>query len=169
MFVVYVRFSVCVVLCLGRGLATSWSLAQALLPSVNDQETEKSAPCSKVGARGRGKELRIALYENWGKSKSTLMRSECKVNTLEAMIELRSRTTSNHASSSAAPWFKTRPGVRLYRRKMFLAFEGKFRDILKWYVYDHFFSILSISWNCVIIYHFGLGVLVRNEMDQSVK
>jgi hypothetical protein len=33
-------FCVCVVLCLGRGLATS-------LPSVNDQETEKSALCFK--------------------------------------------------------------------------------------------------------------------------
>jgi hypothetical protein len=27
-------FCVCVVLCLGRGLATSWSLAQGVLPSV---------------------------------------------------------------------------------------------------------------------------------------
>jgi hypothetical protein len=36
-------FCVCVVLCLGRGLATSWSPVQGVLQSVNDQETEKSA------------------------------------------------------------------------------------------------------------------------------
>jgi hypothetical protein len=37
-------YSVCVVLCLGRGLATNWSLAQGVLPSVkNDHETEKEA------------------------------------------------------------------------------------------------------------------------------
>jgi hypothetical protein len=42
-------FCVCVVLCLGRGLATSWSPVQGVLPSVNDQGTEKSALCSKVG------------------------------------------------------------------------------------------------------------------------
>jgi hypothetical protein len=41
---------VCVFLCLGRGLATSWSPVQGDLPSVNDQETEKSALCSEVGA-----------------------------------------------------------------------------------------------------------------------
>jgi hypothetical protein len=46
-------FFVCVVLCLGRGHGTSWSPVQGVLPSVNDQETEKSALCSKVGARGR--------------------------------------------------------------------------------------------------------------------
>jgi hypothetical protein len=40
-------FCVCVVLCLGRGLATSWSPVQGVLPSVNDQETDKSALCSK--------------------------------------------------------------------------------------------------------------------------
>jgi hypothetical protein len=40
-------FCVCVVLCLGRGLATSWSPVQGVLPSVNYQETEKSALCSK--------------------------------------------------------------------------------------------------------------------------
>jgi hypothetical protein len=49
---VYAFFCVCAVLCLGRGLATSWSPAQGVLPSVNDQETEKSALCSEVGARG---------------------------------------------------------------------------------------------------------------------
>jgi hypothetical protein len=45
-------FCVCVVLCLGRGLATSWSPLQGVLPSVNDQESEKSALYSKVGATG---------------------------------------------------------------------------------------------------------------------
>jgi hypothetical protein len=44
-------FCVCVVLCLGRGLATSWSPVQGVLPSVNDQETEKSALCSKSGSK----------------------------------------------------------------------------------------------------------------------
>jgi hypothetical protein len=46
-------FCVCVVLCLCRGLATSWSPVQGVLPSVNNQETEKSALCSEVGARRR--------------------------------------------------------------------------------------------------------------------
>jgi hypothetical protein len=40
-------FGVYVVLCVGRGLATSWSPVQGVLPTVNDQETEKSALCSK--------------------------------------------------------------------------------------------------------------------------
>jgi hypothetical protein len=40
-------FCVFVVLCLGRVLATSWSPVQGVLPSVNDQETKKSALCSK--------------------------------------------------------------------------------------------------------------------------
>jgi hypothetical protein len=44
-------FCVCVVLCLGRGLSTSWSPVQGVLPSVNDQETEKSALCSKKWSR----------------------------------------------------------------------------------------------------------------------
>jgi hypothetical protein len=43
-------FCVCVVLCIGRGLVTSWSPVQVVLPSVNVQETEKSALCSEVGA-----------------------------------------------------------------------------------------------------------------------
>jgi hypothetical protein len=43
-------FCECVVLCLGRGLATSWSLVQGVLPSANDQETEKSTLCSKSGS-----------------------------------------------------------------------------------------------------------------------
>jgi hypothetical protein len=48
-------FCVCVVMCLGRGLSTSWSPVQAVLPSVNNQETEQSALCSKVGAKRRKK------------------------------------------------------------------------------------------------------------------
>jgi hypothetical protein len=40
-------FCVCVLLCLGRGLATSWSPVQGVLPSVNDQETKKSSLSSK--------------------------------------------------------------------------------------------------------------------------
>jgi hypothetical protein len=44
-------FCVCGVLCLGRGLATSWSPVQGVLPSVNDQESEKSALCSKSGSK----------------------------------------------------------------------------------------------------------------------
>jgi hypothetical protein len=37
-------FCVCVVLCLGRGFATSWSLVQGVRTSVNDHETEKQRP-----------------------------------------------------------------------------------------------------------------------------
>jgi hypothetical protein len=44
-------FCAFVVLCLGIGLATSWSPIQGVLPSVNDQETEKSALCSKSGSK----------------------------------------------------------------------------------------------------------------------
>jgi hypothetical protein len=44
-------FCVCVVLCLGRGLATSSATFQGVLPTVNDQETEKSTLCSKVVMR----------------------------------------------------------------------------------------------------------------------
>jgi hypothetical protein len=50
-------FYVCVVLCLARGLATSWSPVQGVLPSVNDEETEKSALCSKVGAMRKEKKI----------------------------------------------------------------------------------------------------------------
>jgi hypothetical protein len=69
-------FCVCVVLCLGRGLATSWSPVQGVLPSVNDQETEKLALCSKSGSklpkweqRGRKKiywtEISLAKKQLW--------------------------------------------------------------------------------------------------------
>jgi hypothetical protein len=48
------------ILCLGRGHVTSWSPIQGVLPSVKMiSETEKSALCSKVGARGE----KILLYE----------------------------------------------------------------------------------------------------------
>jgi hypothetical protein len=60
-------FCVCVVLYLGRGLATSWSPVQGVLPSVNDQETEKSALCSKSGSKEE-KEMRwkcIAYFFLW--------------------------------------------------------------------------------------------------------
>jgi hypothetical protein len=50
-------FSVCVCvcvflcLCTGRGLATSWSPVQEVLPIVPDQETEETQPCApKAGA-----------------------------------------------------------------------------------------------------------------------
>jgi hypothetical protein len=39
MFDVCAFFCVCVVLCLGRDLATSLSFVQGVIPSVNDQET----------------------------------------------------------------------------------------------------------------------------------
>jgi hypothetical protein len=66
-------FCVCVFLCLGRGLATSWSLAQGVLPSVNDQETEKSALCSKVGAtsqmgaKRKKKIMHDGMILNWSR------------------------------------------------------------------------------------------------------
>jgi hypothetical protein len=50
-------FCVCVVLCLDRGLTTSWSPVQGVLPSVNDQETEKSALCSKKWEQRERKKL----------------------------------------------------------------------------------------------------------------
>jgi hypothetical protein len=58
-------FCVCVVLCLGRGFAMSWSTVQGVLPFVNDQETEKSALCSKSGSKlpngsKEGKKLKTA-------------------------------------------------------------------------------------------------------------
>jgi hypothetical protein len=56
-------FCACVVLCLGRGLATNWSPVQGVLPSVNDLETDKSALCSKVGARGEKSLLKPFLKQ----------------------------------------------------------------------------------------------------------
>jgi hypothetical protein len=61
---VCVFFCVCIVLCLGRGLATSWSPVQGILPSVIDQETEKSVLRSKVGARTREKRKKGST-PNW--------------------------------------------------------------------------------------------------------
>jgi hypothetical protein len=57
---VCVFFCVCVVLCLRRGLATSWSPVQGVLPTVNDQETKKSVLCSKVGTKRKKK-----INESW--------------------------------------------------------------------------------------------------------
>jgi hypothetical protein len=57
-------FCACVVLCLGRGLATSWSPVQGVLPSVNDQETEKSALSSKVGAKRKGEKVLTNMHVN---------------------------------------------------------------------------------------------------------
>jgi hypothetical protein len=45
-------FCVCVVLCLGRGLATGQSLVRGVLSSVKMiNETKKSAVCSEVRAK----------------------------------------------------------------------------------------------------------------------
>jgi hypothetical protein len=57
---VFAFFCVCVVLYLGRGLATSWSPVQGVLPSVNDKETEKSDLYSKL--RIRGKKILFRFY-----------------------------------------------------------------------------------------------------------
>jgi ubiquinone biosynthesis protein Coq4 len=62
MFDMCAFFCVCVVLCLGRGLATSLSAVQGVLPSVNDQETEKSALSSKVGASSQMGAKKKKLY-----------------------------------------------------------------------------------------------------------
>jgi hypothetical protein len=48
---VFAFFWVCVVLCISRDLATSWSPVQGVLPSVPDQETGKSALYSKSGSK----------------------------------------------------------------------------------------------------------------------
>jgi hypothetical protein len=50
-------FSVCVVLCLGSGLATGQSPVQGVLPSVNDQETDKSALCFKSRSKEEEKNI----------------------------------------------------------------------------------------------------------------
>jgi hypothetical protein len=54
-------FCVCVVLCLGRGLATSWSLVQGVLPTVNDHETEKSEARVHGGCRASEKKIHCTL------------------------------------------------------------------------------------------------------------
>jgi hypothetical protein len=58
-------FCVCVVLCLGRDLATSWSPVQGVLPYVKDQETEESALCSKMGASPQ-------VGARWSKNKNMI-------------------------------------------------------------------------------------------------
>jgi hypothetical protein len=64
-------FCVCVVLCLGRGLATDWSLVQGVLPTVkNDTELNKS-PGPWMGWKSHWKkkswQSRFLKYgcENW--------------------------------------------------------------------------------------------------------
>jgi hypothetical protein len=47
---VYMLFCACVVLCLGRGLATSWSLVQGVLPSVKWSWNWKIRGQSPTGA-----------------------------------------------------------------------------------------------------------------------
>jgi hypothetical protein len=47
MFGVYVFFFVCAVLCLGRGLGTSWSLVQGVVPPVNKSGNWKEARAHK--------------------------------------------------------------------------------------------------------------------------
>jgi hypothetical protein len=61
---VFAFFCVCVFLCLGRGFATGSSPVQGALPSVNDEETDKSALCSEVGGRG-GKNMFNFPTSHW--------------------------------------------------------------------------------------------------------
>jgi hypothetical protein len=58
-------FCVCVVLCWGRGLATSWWPVQGVLPSVNDQETEKSALYSKKWSKLPNGSKGGKIYPAW--------------------------------------------------------------------------------------------------------
>jgi hypothetical protein len=51
-------FCVCVVLCLGRGLTTSWSLVQGVLPSVKLSWNWKS----EAGAQGGCWSVKIYIY-----------------------------------------------------------------------------------------------------------
>jgi hypothetical protein len=59
-------YSVCVVLCLGRGLETSWSPVQGVLPSVKLSRNWEISPMFRSGARSRKKigwtELRVNLH-----------------------------------------------------------------------------------------------------------
>jgi hypothetical protein len=61
---------VCVFLCLctGRGLATSWSPVQGVLPSVPDQETEETQPYApKTGASSSvGATRKKEKKSSWG-------------------------------------------------------------------------------------------------------
>jgi hypothetical protein len=54
-------FCVCVVLCLGRGLATSWSLVQGVLPSVKMIMKSKKRP----GPKGAVEPVKKKSYERW--------------------------------------------------------------------------------------------------------
>jgi hypothetical protein len=55
-------YSVCVVLCLGRGLPTSWSLVQGVLPSVNDHETKKKKKSEARAHGGCRSSIKNSLY-----------------------------------------------------------------------------------------------------------
>jgi hypothetical protein len=50
-------YSVCVVLCLGRGLATSWSPVQGVLPSVKWSRNWEISPTLQSGSKGGGEEV----------------------------------------------------------------------------------------------------------------
>jgi hypothetical protein len=54
---VYAFFCVCVVLCLGRGLATSWSPVQGVLPSVKWSRNWEISPILQSGSK------RIMLFK----------------------------------------------------------------------------------------------------------
>jgi hypothetical protein len=81
MFGVRMRlFCVRVVLCLGRGLATSWSPTQGVLPSVKMiKETDKPPLCSNSGSEKKIFNKRgitgTVLGMNWTNWTSYLMRS----------------------------------------------------------------------------------------------
>jgi hypothetical protein len=62
MFGVYMcLFCVCVVLCLSRGLATSWSLVQRVLPSVKWSWNWKAEARTHGGCRASGN-IYIYIY-----------------------------------------------------------------------------------------------------------
>jgi hypothetical protein len=71
MFSVLVCVCVFLCLCTGRGLATSWSPAQGVLPTVPDQETEETQPhAPKAGAsfhvwEQRGRKKLWLLNRQW--------------------------------------------------------------------------------------------------------
>jgi hypothetical protein len=79
-------FSVCVCvflcLCTGRGLATSWSPVQGVLPTFPDQETEETQPYApKAGAMRKKKKLCYHLQPpppNWMKNSAERPQSRTK-------------------------------------------------------------------------------------------
>jgi hypothetical protein len=70
MFIVCVSVCVFLCLCTGRGLATSWSPVQGVLPTVPNQETEPYAPKAVASSqvweqrRRRKKLAKITNYES---------------------------------------------------------------------------------------------------------